>query len=147
MSTLPPFDPEYPRCRAHRDVPAGAVDASCPACGEARKWVQDRRQRAETAALAQLRGCGMCSASGQRWEPGTHRPVSPPTSCDHTTPHDQALAELVERERVEAAGRAAAAARRAESRPVSSTPAGRARARDLFVRRPRGGLTSGGAVA
>lgn len=122
-----PFDPEAPRCREHRHVPAGQ-STGCPACAEARAWVQRRRDEQEAAAEARLRDCPMCDRTGQRWDPDTHIPMSPLRSCDHETPHHVVVAELRAAELAAEQARAVPAPRP----PVPSTAAGRARARAMF---------------
>lgn len=113
-----PFDEDNPRCKAHR---GSSVAPDCEQCVKAAEWVAERR-------AARLRACGMCDGSGQRWGPETHIPVSPLTSCDHSTPHVEVLAEIAAAE--EAVERARLRPR--PLAPVPSTSRGRERARALY---------------
>ncbi len=133
---LAQFNPDYPRCRAHRGVGPGQLDASCRPCSEAERWVQDRRQREEAEAAELARTCGMCSPSGKRWDPETHIPVSPATTCDHVTGHAAVLAAIEEQEKADQAALEARLAAHEAAREVPSTPAGRAKARAMYTGRP-----------
>ncbi|MCW2903976.1 MAG: hypothetical protein JWO67_6241 [Streptosporangiaceae bacterium] len=135
MSTpIPAFDPEFPRCRAHRSSGPGEV-SSCPACAEARQWVLDRREAALLASAARTRGCDMCDAVGVRWDPRTHTPWSPATTCDHTTSHDEVVAAAVASDKAaQVAGeQLVARAARARAEAVGSTAEHRARMFRMFA--------------
>lgn len=122
-----PFDPEAPRCRAHRHIPPGQP-VDCQACVEAVRWVERRRVEQQARDAQLLRECPMCDVTGQRWDPDTHVPVSPRWTCDHDTPHADVLEEI---QAFELAAEAAREKRPAPP-PVPSTPSGRARARAMF---------------
>lgn len=65
-----------------------------------------------TVTVNGCRRCAMCDVTGQRWDPATHCPVTPYTSCDHITDHRVVVAELTAADDARDAARAVADATR-----------------------------------
>lgn len=73
-----------PRCKTHAGLPRDQVPA-CRACGEARKWFEEKTEAEAAARLAATRACDLCDEFGFI-QVGTNNGKPTLMRCDHTAP-------------------------------------------------------------
>lgn len=75
---------EDPRCKTHAGLPRDQVPA-CRACGEARKWFEEKTEAEAAARLAATLACDLCDEFGFI-QVGTNNGKPTLMRCDHTAP-------------------------------------------------------------